>query len=202
MNRDIENVVRHCLVCSNTKGHVLVTGHQRSREYDGPFRYLIVDYVGPIYPPSNREHRYLFTCVCPWSGWYWCIASDDESSKTAARLFFHYVVCDIAGTPPMLGSDRGKAFVESMVKSLVNTFSIHQVLGSAYTPQAQSTVERPHRTYNGMAKMFLDSFKGDWDLVAPIFQWTVRTTAKIYNTNFTPYEIIRYEASFATRLSC
>ena len=30
----------------------------------------------------------------------------------------------------------------------------------------------------------------DWDLVVPIFVWSIRTTAKLYNGTFTPYEII------------
>jgi hypothetical protein len=113
----------------------------------------------------------------------------DQESLTAAVMLFNYVMCDIAGTPMVLGSDRGKAFVESVVRCLAERFGIAQVLGSAYNPQAQSTVERPHRTYNMMCKTFMNSTR-DWDLVAPIFQWTVRTTAKIYNGHYSPYEII------------
>ena len=30
----------------------------------------------------------------------------------------------------------------------------------------------------------------DWDLTAMIFVWTVRTSTKVYNGKFTPYEII------------
>jgi hypothetical protein len=30
----------------------------------------------------------------------------------------------------------------------------------------------------------------DWDLMAPIFQWTVRTTCKLFNGMYTPYETL------------
>ena len=30
----------------------------------------------------------------------------------------------------------------------------------------------------------------EWDRIAPIFQWSVRTTCKLFSGNFTPYEII------------
>ena len=40
-----------------------------------------------------------------------------------------------------------------------------------------------------MCKTFLDDYH-DWDLMASVFQWTVRTSAKIFNGMYTPYEVI------------
>ena len=68
-------------------------------------------------------------------------------------------------------------------------FGIKHVLGSSYHPQSQSAVERPHREYNAMCKTFMESEK-DWDLVANVFVWTIRTTAEIFNGEFSPYEVI------------
>ena len=94
----------------------------------------------------------------------------------------------------MLGSDRGTAFVQGVVKVLANRFSMHQVIGSAYNPQAQSAVERPHREYTALCRTFLDALKPSdktqWDSLVPIFQWAVRTTVKVFNSNYTPYEIV------------
>ena len=194
LKKDAAAMIAQCLVCSSNKGMPLITGHQRSREYDGPFRYLIIDFVGPIVPASRVGNKHIFTAVCPFSGWYWAIACVEDDSATAARILFMNVICDLAGCPPMLGSDRAPAFVQSVVKCLSEMFGLRQVIGSAYNPQAQSAVERPHREYTMLCKTWLDSLKPkdktDWDLLVPIFQWSVRTTVKIYNSNFTPYEII------------
>ena len=54
--KDVQALCRTCLVCQAQKNAPLITGHQRSREYDGPFRYLIIDYVGPMNPPSRRDY--------------------------------------------------------------------------------------------------------------------------------------------------
>jgi len=186
---DVQGAVRGCLICREAKAAPLVTGHLRSREYDGPFRYLIIDFVGPMNPPSARGNRYLFTCVCAWSGWYWAIAVTTDDSATAARCLFYYVMCDLAGYPTFIGSDRAKAFTDGVIQELITFFGITHVLGSAYHPQSQSAVERPHREYNAMCKTFMSDTK-DWDLVAPVFVWTVRTTAKIFNGMYTPYETI------------
>ena len=169
-------------ISTSEKSIPLVTGHQRTREYDGPFRYLIIDFVGPITPATPRGHRYMFTCACGWSGWYWAKPTEDDSSETAAYCLFYFVICDIAGYPTFIGSDRAKAFIEGVVKQLLEYFGITHVIGSAYHPQAQSAVERPH------ARPLRS--EDQWDLVAPIFVWTIRTTSKIFNGDITPYEII------------
>ena len=139
-------------------------------------------------PASARGNVYLFTCCCAFSGWYWCLPTADKEAKTAARMLFFFVMCDLAGYPMILGSDNAKEFVSDVIKELVNLFGSKHVLGSAYHPQAQGAVERPHRDYNVMTRTFMDNVE-NWDDLAPIFQWSVRTSAKVFS-GYTPYEII------------
>ena len=131
----------------------------------------------------------MFTCCRAWSGWYWAFPVIDDTSQTAAHHLFYHVICDIAGYPLVLGSDRAQAFVESVVKELCEIFGVHQAIGSAYHPQAQSPVERPHREYNSLCKSFMESTQ-DWDLMCYVFVWTIRTSAKLFNGSFTPYEVV------------
>ena len=112
-----------------------------------------------------------------------------DSSTTAAECLFYHVICDLAGFPLIIGSDRGLAFVEGAVKDLLNVFGVEQVLGSAYHPQAQSAVERPHREYNALCKTFMESTQ-DWDRMCYIFAWTIRTTPREALGHFSPYELI------------
>ncbi len=112
MYHDVQGVVRCCIICRSVKEKPLVTGRQRSREYDGPFRYLVIDFVGPMNPASSRGHKYMFTTACAWSGWYWAFPTEDQTSETAARCLFNNVICDLAGYPACLGSDGGFPFVQ------------------------------------------------------------------------------------------
>ena len=189
MSSDVNAVVRNCWECRMNKNSPLVSGSQRSRDYDGPFRFLTIDYVGPQNPPTATGHLYLFTAVCNFSGWYWAIPTQDDTSETAARTLAERVIMDLAGIPVIISSDRGQAFVHSVVKDLAKTFGIEQSLGTSFHPESQSAVERPHREYKTLTRAFMRE-RRDWDTVAPIFQWSVRTSAKIYNAQYTPYEII------------
>ena len=49
--KDVQALCRTCLVCQAQKNAPLITGHQRSREYDGPFRYLVID-ICRAYEPT------------------------------------------------------------------------------------------------------------------------------------------------------
>ena len=63
------------------------------------------------------------------------------------------------------------------------------MLGSSYHPQAQSAVERPHREYKKICQAFMTDNR-EWSKMAYLFQWSVRTSCKLANPNYTPYEII------------
>ena len=185
----VNTVIKHCWICIAAKSRPIVTGLMRSRDYDGPFRYLIIDFIGPCRPKTPRGNAYVFTACCAWSGWHWVIATVDDTSETAARCLAERVIFDIAGVAAILASDRAKAFVEGVVAALMTRFSIGRVMGSACHPEAQGAIERPHRVYKSLCKAFMES-QTDWDLMCPIFQWTVRTTLKVFNELYTPYETL------------
>ena len=190
MRVHVDSHIRSCLQCRYAKGQTLITGHMRSREIEGPFRVLVMDFVGPMYPKTARGHLYMFTVICPFSGWYWAIPTVDSEGLTAARTFAERVMLDVAGVPVMLCSDRARVFVFGVIQYLNDTFGIKGVLGSSIHPESQGAVESPHRVYKTMCKQFMKDFEGQWDIIAPMFQWTIRSSAKIYNAKFTPYEII------------
>ena len=162
----------------------------RSREYDGPFRYIIIDFVGPQRPHTPRGNEYMFSAVCAWSGWYWSVPCADDTSETAATCLAERVLFDLVGVLAMLGSDRAQAFVAGVVEVLGQRFGMSQVLGSAFHPVAQGAVERPHRTCKDVCKSFMHEYDNNLDSLACIFQWTVRTTLKEFNGKSTPCEIV------------
>jgi hypothetical protein len=141
-------------------------------------------------PATERGNVYMFTTACGFSGWYWAIPVPDDTGATAAKVFAERVMCDLAGTCAIVCSDRARAFTDGMFKELARAFGIHQVLGMAYHPESQVPAERPHREYNKICKLFMDEWGKDWDTIACWFQWSIRTTAKVFSKTFTPYETL------------
>ena len=131
----------------------------------------------------------MFTCTCAWSGWYWAFPTLSKTAEEAAHNLFYYVICDIAGYPSVLSTDNDKAFTGEVIECLTKIFGVEHVLGTIYHPMAQSPVERPHREFNQICRSFMQDCD-DWHLMVPIFVWTIRTTTKLFNGYYTPYECI------------
>ena len=89
----------------------------------------------------------------------------------------------------VLSTDNDKAFTSEIINCLTGIFGVDHVLGTAYHPMAQSLVERPHREFNSICRSFMENMT-DWDLMVPIFVWTIRTTTKLFNGYYTPYECV------------
>ena len=110
----------------------------------------------------------MFTCVCVWSGWYWANPTKDSTAETVAHYLFILRFLDIEGYTVCIGSDAGAAFISGVVQYLMKLFDVNHIIGSAYHPQAQGGVERPHREHNNSFKLFMEAY-AYWDLVCSIF---------------------------------
>ncbi|HVW99996.1 MAG TPA: DDE-type integrase/transposase/recombinase [Candidatus Babeliaceae bacterium] len=96
------------------------------------------------------------------------------------------------GTPNVILTDNGKAFVSSLVKQLYKTLDIEQVLSTPYNPQSHGLVERANQTIGkilrGLITAHNDSTK-NWDKyinhVVFVMNTTINTT-----TGFSPYELV------------
>ena len=64
LKKDVGSFVRHCIVCRAEKDSLLITGLPRSKQYGGPFPFLIIDAVGPMSLLSPGGYVYMFTCAC------------------------------------------------------------------------------------------------------------------------------------------
>ena len=68
MRTEIESMVRCCTQCALVKGRPFITGSMRSRESDGPFCVLVIDFVGPQSPATKGGNKCMFMCVCVFQG--------------------------------------------------------------------------------------------------------------------------------------
>ena len=64
-HEDVVRFCRSCDICQRTlpKGKVTQVPLGRMPLIDTPFKRIAMDLVGPIYPPSDRGHRYIVTIV-------------------------------------------------------------------------------------------------------------------------------------------
>ena len=118
------------------KGITTPTGHMPVPE--GPFKHIVMDYVDMIKP--IRGKRYMLVIIDRFSRCVEAIPSVDQGSGTVVK-FLSTEVIPRFGIPSEISSDNGSAFIQKVVKTIIQQLRMKQRLGCVYHPQSQGMVE-------------------------------------------------------------
>jgi transposase InsO family protein len=105
------------------------------------FEKWAIDFVEPINPP--RKHtgaRYIITATEYLTRWAEARAVNDCSATTVVHFIFDKIITRF-GCPKTLMSDQGTHFINKMVESLTEEFTVHHQKSTPYHPQENVTVE-------------------------------------------------------------
>ena len=110
-----------------------------------PFDHVAIDLAGPL-PTSHAGFNYILIHLDVLTRFVLLRPLHDKTSDTIAKTLFH--LWTDFGFPPIIQSDNGTEFVNSVVKSLLSTDAMDHRLISPYNPRA-----------NGLAERFVQSTK-------------------------------------------
>ena len=116
-------------------------------------------------------YKYIFNCIFPFSSFCWFVPTHTNTAEELADVLVNRVFFDMAGTSPILSSDRGSAFTSPLIEEINGTFGIVHVLGSTYHPQTRGHIERAHRNVNAMLRKLAEDEGDEWH---KIIGYTVR----------------------------
>ncbi|KAK3892983.1 hypothetical protein Pcinc_003162 [Petrolisthes cinctipes] len=144
ISRDAGNWVRSCVPCQKSKVHRHTeTGPGAFHQPQRRFAHIHVDVVGPL-PPSDG-HRYLFTIIDRSTRWPEAIPMANATSTSCASSLLSGWISRF-GIPEHITSDRGTTFTLHLWTSLGQLIGTTVHHTTAYNPEANSMVERLHRT--------------------------------------------------------
>ena len=114
------------------------------------------------FPISYEGNQYGIVFIDYLTKWPEVFAAPDQTSLTIAQLLVDHVICR-HGVPANLLSDRGKAFLSSLIEDIYKLMGIHKVSTTTYHPQMDGLVERFNRTLTDMLAKTVDKSGRDWD---------------------------------------
>jgi len=146
MDSDLENYVRSCSSCLQTKGahgrpQLPPTGTVRKGRFPGDI--LNIDYVCMKTPVNG--YRYMLTVICAFSRYFWAVPTRRDNAVSAA-LGLTKICLQYDFWPRQIHSDRGLHFVNSVIDDFCKSNKIEHTLSCAWRPEANGVVERSHRT--------------------------------------------------------
>ena len=151
MQGDITSFCRSCDVCQKTtaKGSVPHVPLGDMPLIDMPFRRVAVDLVGPISPPSEKEHRYILTLVDYATRYPEAVPLKNIETETVAEAMLD--MCSRLGIPEEVLSDLGTQFVSKCMEEISRLLSTKRLTTTPYHPICNGLVER----FNGTLKKML-----------------------------------------------
>lgn len=106
-----------------------------------PFKYLIVNCVGPL-PPSKAGNSYLLTVTCQTTRYPAAYPLRRITTKAVEKMKFIYIF----GIPKVVQSDQGTNFTSGMFAEVLKQLGIKHNHSSVYHAQSQGALECFHQS--------------------------------------------------------
>nr|XP_054587273.1 uncharacterized protein LOC129152946 [Nothobranchius furzeri] len=183
----VEEVIDQCDICAENnvkKGITVPAGHIPVPE--GPFKHLVIDYVDMI--KSVHGKRYMLVIIDRFSRWIEAVPSKDLGSETVVKFLVREVIPRF-GIPSEISSDNGPAFVEKVLKGVLQQLRIKQRLGSVYHPQSQGMVERANLTLKSKICKICACTNLNWVDALPLALMSYRMQTN-RSTHLSPHEVL------------
>lgn len=138
---DVYALVRACLPCLRVKGRIAMSRSIRPIQSAYPLHTLCLDHLSV---PECGGCSEILVMIDHFSKFCWCFPVPDRSARTTAKYLWKWIM---EHTPPArLLSDRGGAFMNTLMEEVNSMFGVKGTFTSPYHPQTDGATERMNRT--------------------------------------------------------
>lgn len=160
--KQLYEYIASCVTCQTRSMRKI---KQPLQETDIPpyaFAKLGLDLSGP-YPTSLSGNKYIVGFIDWYSGYPEAFAVPDKTADTIAHLIIEEIFPRY-GAPLEIVTDNSSENVNRVVRETLQALNVHHVTTSVYHPQANSKIERFHRTLHDVLSKTLKDNVNTWDL--------------------------------------
>lgn len=188
MLKDITGYVQTCDLCQRLKEeNQLPRGSLQPIGADYPFQKVGIDFVGPL-NVNPRKTRYLLVCTDLFTRWAETASTSSATTNAVAEFLLVNIILR-HGTPQVLISDRGKAFANNVLNSLLEKLKVKHILTSAYHPQSNGACEKTNQTICKLLSTLAHKEPENWDLHLPMATFSYNCSTNL-STKFSPFYLL------------
>ena len=154
---------------------------------DTQFKRVSFDFVGPIFPASQRGYTYILTAVNLASRYPEAVPLKNIDTEMVAEAMVD--MFSRVGIPQEILPDLGTQFVSEVMKKVSRLLSIKQLTLTPYHPICNGLVERFNRTMKQMLKRLCTEEPRDWDRYINVWLFAYREMPQ-ESTGFLPFELL------------
>ena len=165
-----KQIFRHCKRC---KECVLQNQGQPEKCFghfdlpDLPMKFICMDLVGPIHPPSSRGNKYMLTVIDMLTGFTMAVPIKNKNAETICEAYRDNVYCVFGGSSRML-TDNGSEFKNKEMQEVCDTLGLKHIFSPVYTPQSNGRMEGWHRFFKACIAKHIRGGGVEWDELIPL----------------------------------
>ena len=186
---DVTRFCQSCDICQRTipKGKVTKVPLGNMPVIETPFDRIAIDLVGPIFPASEKGHRYILTIIDYATRYPEAIALKKIDTETVAEALLS--VFARVGVPREVLSDCGTQFTSELMCEVGRLLSLKKLTTSPYHPICNGHVEKFNGTLKSMLKKLCDEKPKDWDRYLSPLLFAYREVPQ-ESLGFSPFELL------------
>ena len=186
MRRDIASWCHACETCASRRVGRPLRPPLVPLPVAGAFDRVGVDVVQFVRSDAGNQYAAVF--IDYLTKWVEVFPTKDQTALTIARLLVEEVISR-HGVPRELLSDRGAAFLSSLIQEVCKVMGLRKVNTTAYHPQGDGLVERFNRTLIEMLSKTVKQGGKDWDDQLPYVLFAYRTSVQ-ESTQESPFHLL------------
>ncbi|CAG2249261.1 unnamed protein product [Mytilus edulis] len=173
MHQNVIDYVKSCDRCQRAKQNCNPNRPPLNKNAPvGRFDRWHIDVLGPL-TKSPDGYEYVLLVVDAFSRWCEGFPMKTQNAKEIAENLYNGVVTRY-GSPRVLCSDRGQAFLSKIVKAICEIFQITQHHTSSYHPNTNGTVERQNHTLAQSLRTYCNESHDKWPSLIPSIMMAFR----------------------------
>src|SRR5690606_31168737 len=103
------------------------------------------------------------------------IPMEKVDQEEIAELYVKWIICRHRASKVLL-SDRGRQFMNKLMKKINKFLKVDQHFTSAYYTQTNGLTERFNKTLEEMLSMFVNAHQDNWDEYIPYLEFAHHTS--------------------------
>ncbi|GFU57548.1 retrovirus-related Pol polyprotein from transposon opus [Trichonephila clavipes] len=149
-----------------------------------PFEVWSVDCIGPLEPPSRRNHHFIICAVDLCTRWAEAIPVKEISAKTTCNVLLK--IFTQTGFPKMICSDQGTNFTSKLSEAFLSVMGVSPRFSTPGHPERMGAMERWNRTLKDMLmekylEDFIEKLRKAHEIAAETAEATQNNYASYYN---------------------
>jgi transposase InsO family protein len=136
----------------------------------------------------TNKMKYILNCQDNLSKYFMAVPLQNQTAEEVTNAFVKNIIL-IYGIPTQIVTDQGSNFKGEVYKRICKLLKIEKIYTTAYHPESNGALERPHKTLTNSLRCFRDAKTNNWDEWLPFACFIYNTTPHSV-TKYTPHEVV------------